>query len=616
MPRIAVLNASRATLSAALLTLMTLAQPACAAPAAKPAANVASPQPEARAVAAQSIMDGQLFYQLLIAEIQSNSGDAGSAYQIYLEAARRHQNSELYQRAVEIALRARAGEQALAAAKAWRQAQPQSRDAAEFTAQILIALGRTAELSVPLRALIQLTPTPQQPQLLLSLPRSVARLNDREAAAQAIEEATQPWRQPPLEQAEAWAANAEAWLMAKQPGKAMAATQKALALQPELLQASLLATDLIGQHPDAEALVRKRLSQADAPPVLRLAYARRLAANQRYEEAASQLDELVKVQPEQTSHWILLAAVRLELRQGDAAEAAIQQVLSRTAAAAQPAPAPADMAAASTTSESAPAANVALDKDREQAFLLMAQLEDQRGKRAAALQWLEQADPKREKMSIQSQRARMLAQQGKVSEARALLRGLPESEPRDAVIKTQAEVQMLRDLGQTNEAYQVLDAAVKRFPDDQELMYDQAMLADKLQRHADMERLLRRTIQLSPDNANALNALGYSMADRKVNLEEARTLIEKAATLKPADPFITDSLGWVAYRQNRMADAIKLLKEAYAIRPDTEIGAHLGEVLWAQGQQEEALRIWRESQTRDRDNAALKETLQRLGVKL
>lgn len=620
MPRLAALNVPRATLSAAALAAMVMGHTAWAAPVAKPAAPaIAASAPgaeptEAPRVPEQSSLDGQLFYQLLIAEIQANGGDAGSAYQLYLDAARRHQSGQLYQRAVEIALRARAGEQALSAAKAWRQALPQSRDAAEFTSQILIVLGRPGELAAPLRALIQLTPTPQQPQVLANLPRSLARLSDRQVAAQVLDEATQPWRQPPLEMAEAWAASGEAWLMAKQFPKAMAATRKALALQPDLLTANLLAADMIGQQPDAEALVQQRMSRADAPPLLRLAYARRLASSQRYEEAATQLDALVKVQPEQTGHWILLAAVRLELRQADAAEAALKQVLARTEPATPPATTPGQ--GASPTPPETAASDTNLDKDREQAYLLLAQLEDLRGKRTDALKWLDLADPRHEKMAVQSQRARLLAQQGKVADARALLRSLPESEPRDAITKAQAEVQLLRDLGQMPEAYKVLEQTSARFPDDHELQYDQAMLAEKLKRYKDMERLLRRVIELAPDNPNAYNALGYSLADRKVQLDEARTLVEKAAALKPSDPFITDSLGWVAFRQGRLDDAIQLLREAYAARPDTEIGAHLGEALWAQGRKDEALRVWRESQARDRDNDTLKETLQRLGAAL
>jgi tetratricopeptide (TPR) repeat protein len=613
MPRFAASTLSRLALPVTTLAFALAGSAAWAAPASKAIGSTTASPPEQRPAPEQSTLDGQLFYQLLIAEVQANSGDAGSAYQLYLDAARRHGSSQLYQRAVEIALRARAGEQALAAAKAWRQALPQSREAAEFTSKILILMGRPGELAAPLRALIQLTPAPQLPPLLAGLTRSLSRLSDRQVAAQVIDEATQPWRQPPLEMAEAWTASGEAWLMAKQFPKAMAATQKALALQPDLLTANLLAADLIGQQPQAEAWVKQRLDRADAPPVLRLAYARRLASAQRYGEAATQLDELVKLQPEQTGHWILLAAVRLEMRQPDEAEAALKQVLARTEPEARPV---APQALAEATTPDLLASEINIDKDREQAFLLLAQLDDQRGKRAEALQWLERADPRREKMPVQAQRARLLAQQGKLSEARELLRSLPEAEPRDAVTKAQAEVQLLRDLGQQAEAYKVLEQTSARFPADHELLYDQAMLGEKLKRFKDMERLLRRVIELAPDNPNAYNALGYSLADRHVQLDEARTLVEKAASLKPGDPFITDSLGWVAFRQGRLDEALRWLREAYSARPDTEIGAHLGEVLWAKGQKDEAVRVWRDSQARDRDNETLKETLQRLGAAL
>ena len=572
--------------------------PAKSSPAPAPAAAASSPAAATPPVLS-STMDGQLFYQLLIAEVQANRGDPGSAYQIYLEAARRHQDGQLYQRTVEIALRARAGEQALSAAKAWRQALPQSREAAEFNAQILIALGRTNELAAPLRALIQLTPAPQQPQLIASLPRSLMRIPDRQASARVIDEATQPWRQPPLELAEAWAASAEGWLMARQPDKAMVGTQKALALQPDLLTAQLIAADLIGTQPEAEPIVQARLQRPDASPVLRLGYARKLAGSQRFAEAATQLEQLVQQQPDQWGHWILLSAVRLEMRQTDAAEAALQPVL---ADAAKP--------------DNAPGKDANRDKDLEQAYLLMAQVQDRRNKPAEALKWLDKADPRREKLGVQSQRARLLAAQGRIGEARSLLRNLPESEARDGVLKVQTEAQLLRELRQWSEAYRVLGDGVQRFPDDTDLIYDQAMVAEKLDKLDDMERLLRKVIQLAPDNANAYNALGYSLADRNVQLPEARKLIEQALALRPGDPYIVDSLGWVAFRQGQADEALKLLREAYTARPDTEIAAHLGEVLWQQGQKDEALRYWREGQSRDRDNDTLKGTLKRLGVSL
>lgn len=553
-----------------------------------------------------SNMDGALFYQLLIAEMQSNVGEAGTAFQVYLEAARRNQNAQLYQRAVDIALQARAGEQALTAAKAWRQALPQSREASEYTAQILIALGRTTDLAAPLRTLIQLSPAPQQPQVIVGLPRTLSRLNDRQAAAQVIDEATQPWRQAPIELAEAWAVSSEGWLLAKNPDKALAATRKAAALKPNLPLVGLLAIDLMGERPEAEQIVKAQLAQTEPPELVRLAYARKLAGVQRFEESATLLESILQTQPEQMGSWLTLAAVRLELKQADKAEQALQPVLATEG---KPVQVPQDKDHSRVTTADA-------SSDLQQAYLLMAQVAEQRQQTAASLGWLDRADPQHTRLNIQTQRAHILLRQGKLAEARATLRNLPEAEPRDAALKLQTEAQLLRDVKQFQEAYKVLSDGAQRFPQDSDLLYDQAMVADKLKQYDDMERVLRKVVALSPDNANAYNALGYSLADRGVRLDEAKQLIIKALELRPGDPFITDSQGWLAFRAGQAAEAARILKAAYKTRPDPEIGAHLGEVLWSQGKQDEARQVLREALDREKDNETLQDTLKRLKIKL
>jgi len=132
----------------------------------------------------------------------------------------------------------------------------------------------------------------------------------------------------------------------------------------------------------------------------------------------------------------------------------------------------------------------------------------------------------------------------------------------------------------------------------------------------EMERLLRKVIALKPDHHHAYNALGYSLAERNQRLPEARDLIRKALDLSPGEPFITDSLGWVEYRLGNRSEALRLLQQAYRARPDAEIAAHLGEVLWVLGQQDEARRVWREAKTRDAGNDVLRATLARLRVDL
>jgi Flp pilus assembly protein TadD len=131
-----------------------------------------------------------------------------------------------------------------------------------------------------------------------------------------------------------------------------------------------------------------------------------------------------------------------------------------------------------------------------------------------------------------------------------------------------------------------------------------------------MERLLRKVIELRADFHHAYNALGYSLADRNLRLPEARQLVARALELAPGDPFITDSLGWVEFRLDNRDEAVRLLREAYGKRPDPEIAAHLGEVLWASGLRDDARRVWREARERDAANEVLKETLARLKVSL
>ena len=125
------------------------------------------------------------------------------------------------------------------------------------------------------------------------------------------------------------------------------------------------------------------------------------------------------------------------------------------------------------------------------------------------------------------------------------------------------------------------------------------------------EKRLRRVIVLQPDRAHAHNALGYSFADRNINLDEARTLIEKAHSLSPDDPAILDSLGWIAFRQNRLKDAEGFLRRAIDKFKDGEIAAHLGEVLWAQGRKDEAKAVWRAQLKAQPDSDILKKTMAR-----
>jgi Flp pilus assembly protein TadD len=283
-------------------------------------------------------------------------------------------------------------------------------------------------------------------------------------------------------------------------------------------------------------------------------------------------------------------------------------------------PATDTVAAAAADAEAEPSDEEAPPASKEDAltrgYLLLSQAADQQNDFKAAEGWLAKIDSPKRALEVQVRRASLLAREGNVKEARDLIRRVPEKTPEDARAKVLAEAQVLRDAKLWRDANDVLAQANKKYPDDVDMIYEQSMMAEKLNRLADMERLLRRVIELKPDHQHAYNALGYSLAARNVRLPEARTLIKKALELSPGEPSITDSLGWVEYRLGNKPEAVRLLREAYRGQPDAEIAAHLGEVLWVSGQVDEARQVWREARKRDATNDVLRETLTRLRVDL
>ena len=193
-----------------------------------------------------------------------------------------------------------------------------------------------------------------------------------------------------------------------------------------------------------------------------------------------------------------------------------------------------------------------------------------------------------------------------------MLRDWPERTTGDARVKMLAQVQLLRENKRDQQAYDLLETAIESQPDDVDLLYDQALLAERLGNFEAMERQLRKVIASKPDYMHAYNALGYSFADRNVRLPEARELIEKALKQSPEDPMILDSMGWVEFRMGKLNEALLLLQRAYQIRRDAEIAAHLGEVFWLLGKKEEAIAVWRDGLRLAPDNKALLETIKRL----
>ncbi len=581
----------------------------CHVAPAQQATPAAAAQDKVAPAVVNSDIDAPLFYQLLIGEIELGAGEAGNAYQIMLDAARRTRDEQLFRRATEIALQARAGEQALSATRAWRSARPESLEAIRLQLQILLSMNRMSDLPEPMRALISATPAADRAAVIASLPRFMQRAADKRQAAVLMEEVLQPYAGDATTRVAAQVAIARGWLAAGEPDRALKLARQAQSEDPAAGGPVLLALELMPSRPDAEAMVTAYLKTPGADVTMRRAYAAALVNAQRYVDAMAQLETVTRQQPDLAPAWLTLGALQVELRQPQAAEQSLQRFVQLTQA--QGSGSQANAAAQDDEDEDGAKGNPA-DQGLTQAWLLLAQAAEQRGDFAAAEAWLARVDSPQRALEVQTRRASLLARQGKIPQARELVRRTPERNPDDARAKLLAEAQVLRDVKQWTEAYEVLEVASQRFPDDADLLYEQAMMAEKIGQLEAMERLLRRVMALKPDHAHAYNALGYSLAERNLRLPEAKQLIERALQLSPGDPFITDSLGWVEFRLGHREEALRLLRSAYKTRPDAEIGAHLGEVLWAMGQQDEARRIWAEARSRDAGNDVLLETLVRL----
>jgi tetratricopeptide (TPR) repeat protein len=592
------------------------AQAAAERPAVAPAGVEAAAAP----AVANSSLDAPLFYQLLIGELELRGGESGTAYAVILDAARRTRDEALFRRAVDIALAARSGDQALAAAKAWRTAKPDSTDALRMQLQILVALGRPADAVEPARSLIEATPAAERGATIAALPRVFQRSGDPKQVATLVREIVRPYADAESTRVPARVAEGRAWLAAGDAERAAALAREASELDPSAPGPVLLAMELMRARPEVERVVATYMARTEVEPPLRLAYVRALTDAQRYSEAVVQLQQVTRQQPDYAQAQLTLGALQLELRNPREAEAALRHYLElvqrqegdgRAEGAAAGLAGPQGAASDEDADEDAPPASEA-QRGRVQAWLMLAQAAEQRGDFAAAETWLKKIDDPRRALEVQSRRASILARQGKVSEARELIRQAPERTTEDGRAKLVAEVGVLREVKRWRDAYDVLAGALRRQPDDSDLLYEQAMMAEKLERLDEMERLLRRVIELKPSNAHAHNALGYSLADRRQRLPEARSLIQRALELAPGDPFITDSLGWVEFRMGNREAALQHLENAWRARPDAEIGAHLGEVLWAMGRKDDARRIWREARGKDATNEVLRDTLKRL----
>ncbi len=542
---------------------------------------------------AQSALDGMLFYQLLLGEMNVREGAPGMGFSMVLDAARKTRDPLLFQRAIDIALQTRSGEAALQAAQTWKRELPGAQEPNRYILQIQLALNRVPEAGQALATSLNELPVDEQIGAIISVPRVFARVNDKAQAAQVVEKALSPFLTRPALAATAWTTIGRMHREADQLPQAIDAALKGHAADKTSQGPLILALSLLN---NATPSLKAMLNEAMQGPVsgeFRLGYARTLIGQRAYADALIQLQQLTQQHPELAQGWLMLGLMQQDMGQVLQAEQQLVRYL--------------DLTKDNKEAEQ--------EAGREEALLVLSQMAQQKGQMAQANEWLSQIPAGVDPIRLASRRAELLVQQGRTDEARLVLSQIKTATPEQSRRKALVLAQWLREHKQTAAAHEVVQQALTDHPDNPELLTELSLIAEKLKRFDEMEVILRSLMKSHPKDPHAYNALGYSLADRKIRLQEARELVTQAVQLTPEDPYIQDSLGWVEFRMGNHQEALRILQAAYKAKPDAEIAAHLGEVLWTLGKTQEAGTLWREGLLLKPDNQTLVETLQRLQFK-
>jgi tetratricopeptide (TPR) repeat protein len=536
-----------------------------------------------------------LFYRLLLGDVALQRSHPDVAARAYIDAAHDANDPRLAARATEIAIASRQREVIEEAAKLWAKLDP----AAKRPVQVLAALAANGDHGeIPLSAGAEelrqriehvLSQSALSGQgvgpVFLQLDRLLAQQSDKRAGLLLVRDLAQPYPASP-EAHYAVAAAAFAAGDADPATEAEAANEidRALELKPDWDRAAVLKGEILERKSSAAQIAwlqsfvaREPLSKA-ASGALAQAY----VDQKRYGDARALMQKLWDHEPGSQELEFAVAAIALQMKDYPESERLVEELKRKGYGE----PGAMDLFLAQIAED---------QKHYDQAIVRYKAITT--GERA----WVA-------KLRIGA----MYGKEGKVDEARRWLHSLDATTPEQKIELRQAEAQVLRDAGDDAAAYQVLEAGLADHPDAPDLIYDLAMVAEKLNRVDEAEARLEHLVSIKPDDAQALNALGYTLVDQTQRTNEGYALIERAHQLSPDDPFILDSLGWALYRLGRLDEAEKYLQRALAGRPDAEIAAHLGEVLWRKGDRDRARAVWQAQLEGHPENAVLKETIRRL----
>jgi tetratricopeptide (TPR) repeat protein len=521
-----------------------------------------------------------LIYRMLLGEFAGRRGRPDVALQQYLVLAREVPDPSLAERAVNIGLYAQRYEDALPAARRWVALSPENSDARRALILLLVEVGKSDEAAR--EALAWFGDAAQLGGKVSGLSNLLARARNPESAAEF-------WRrigEAHPESAAVAQSLAQSALRAQDYDLALASTNRALRLEPDWKHAWLLKSGILAQQGKADESFQVLAEASERYPgdsTIGLAYARALIQEGRNADALALLRRLYEKEPGNAT--LLVDAGTLAIAAGglDDAERYLKGALEDPAR--------------------------ALD-----AYFGLGQVAERREDYETALDWFDRVAMGPREADAQVGAAGALLKLGRIAEADARFQELRDRNPELAVRVYQVQSEALREAGMPERALENLNAALVTYPGNHDLLYARALVAERLDRLDLLESDLRSVIDADPNNAHALNALGYTLADRTQRYDEALAYINRAIELSPNDAAILDSMGWVLYRLRRFDESLDYLKRAYAVMPDEEIGAHLGEVLWVHGDRQAAMDVWNRELGRAGGAPRVRSTMQRFGI--
>jgi len=558
--------------------------------------QAASPTPGSpRAELPPVDLDGRMLFGIVSSEIALQRGELRYAYTELMRLARETRDPRLARRATEVALGSRALPQALDAAALWHEISPGDPEAETSHASMLLIAGRYDEARPLLEH--QLAASANPAGLLDQLGRMLAKGKDPGAGLDLLEALAKKIPADPSTTFNTELVLARSARDAGKAERAAAHARAALALRPDSEAAAVGIANALadGEGPSAHegraeaiSLLDGFLARHEDANDARLARARALVAESRIEQARAGFEELLRHKPDSPDAHFALGALALDAERYAEARPHFERYLELAAS----------------------------DPEREPdlAYLNLARVAEGEHRYEDALAWLHKVKSPGQAGNAREREAFVLAHLDRVDEGMRLLEAMPLAGDEDRTRVVLAQAQILRDAHRYQQSFDLLEGALKDHPDDTSLLYESAMSAERLDRIEIMEKRLRRVLALAPEAAHAYNALGYTLADRNIRLQEAYDLIRRALTLAPDDGFIVDSLGWVQFRLGRLDAARESLQRAYRLKADPDVAAHLGEVLWALGDRAAARELLLDASRRDGESDTLRETLGRLKI--